>query len=96
MTHQLTPANERRHAAAVAKIPSYTAAECRSDAVTKMQTAVTHAWKPETFGICDDLLYYCTRAIRRIDNHGKDGSDMEVAYLVGSADMLARILDQTL
>ena len=96
MTTQLTRENERRNAAVVAKIPSYTADECRSDALAKMQTVVSHAANPETFDICDDLLYCCTRAISRINHHGADGSDVEVAYLLGTADVLVRLLDQTL
>jgi len=93
---QMTAENERRHAAAVAKIAEYTAAECRSDALAKMQTALTHTESTETFDMASDLIYYCTRAIRRIDHFGKDGSDLEVAYLLGTADMLVRLLDQTL
>ena len=96
MTDRMTHANEQRHNAAVAKIPSYTAEQCRSDALAKMQTAVTHAANPSSFDMCDDLIYYCTRAVRRINHHGKDGSDSEVAYLLGTADMLIRLLDQTL
>jgi len=96
MTDRMTHANEQRHNAAVAKIPSYNADVCRMIAIGHMQTAVSRAANPADFDMCDDLLCYCTRAIRRINRHRVDGSDDDVAELLRKADLIVRLLDQTL
>ena len=96
MTDRMTHENEKRHNAACDRIPGYNSDVCRMIAIGNMQTAVTHAANPATFDMCDDLIYYCTRAVRRINHHGKDGSDDEVAYLLRTADLIVRLLDQTL
>ena len=96
MSNHMTRENERRHNAAVAKIPRYNSDVCRMKALGYISDAMQYAANPATFDMCDDLIYYCTRAVRRINHHGKDGSDDEVAYLLRTADLIVRLLDQTL
>jgi hypothetical protein len=96
MSDQMTHANEKRHNAACDKIPSYNADVCRMKALGYIREAMQYAASPATFDMCDDLIHYCTRAVRRINRHGVDGSDDEVAYLLRTADLILRLLDQTL
>jgi len=58
--------------------------------------AMQYAANPASFDMCDDLIFYCTSAVRRINRHGVDGSDDDVAEWLRKADLIIRLLDQTL